>query len=169
VSKKCWIAFVFTVIAGTFISPVRCQAEVQCPWLNAATAAGVLGGDVQATATALTSQGDTTCDFKRNQHSTVSGLTIAVHTMALPSKDFATYLAQCAGTVVPLKAIGNEAVQCVPSNNFFNGGEQIIGRVRDRVFVIDIKRGLPRQSASTQSGLSEEARNVAEQVAGALF
>jgi hypothetical protein len=169
VSKGCWITFVFTVIAGTFVSPLRCKAQTQCPWLNAATAAGVLGGDVQATATALTSQGDTTCDFKRNQHSAVFELTIAVHTMASPSKDFATYLAQCVGTLVPLKAIGNEAVQCVPSNNSVSGGEQIIGRVRDRVFIIDIKKGLPRQPASTQNGLSEEARNVAEQVAGALF
>jgi hypothetical protein len=113
------------------------------------------------------SQGDTTCDFKRNEHSGVFELTIAVHTMALPSKDFASYLAQCTGTAVPLKAIGNEAIQCVPGNNSLNRGEQIIGRVRDRVFVIDIKRGLPRQPI--QTGLSEEARNVAEQVAGALF
>ncbi|NYF53107.1 hypothetical protein [Tunturiibacter gelidoferens] len=128
-----------------------------------------MGGEVQATTTPLTSQGDTTCDFKRSEHSTVFELTIAVHTMALPSKDFAMYLARCSGTAVPLKAIGNEAVQCVPSNNSLNGGEQIIGRVRDRVFVIDIQRGSPRQSVSTQTGLSEEARNVAEQVAGALF
>jgi hypothetical protein len=169
VNRKSLTAFVFVVIAGSFASTVRCRAQTQCPWLNAATAAGVLGGDVQATATAPTSQGDTTCDFKRNQHSTVFELTIAVHTMALPSKDFAIYLARCSGTAVPLKAIGNEAVQCVPNSNSLNGGEQIIGRVRDRVFVIDIKGGVPRQSASTQSGLSEEARNVAEQVAGALF
>jgi hypothetical protein len=169
VNRRSLTALVFVVIAGSFASTVRCRAQTQCPWLNAATAAGVLGGDVQATVTPPTSQGDTTCDFKRSQRSTVFELTIAVHTMALPLKDFATYLARCFGTVVPLKAIGNEAVQCVPSSNSFNGGEQIIGRVRDRVFVIDIKGGLPKQSASTQSGLSEEARNVAEQVAGALF
>lgn len=168
-NRRSLTVLVFVVIAGTFVSPVRCRAQTQCPWLNAATAAGVLGGEVQATTTPLTSQGDTTCDFKRSEHSTVFELTIAVHTMALPSKDFAMYLARCSGTAVPLKAIGNEAVQCVPSNNSLNGGEQIIGRVRDRVFVIDIQRGSPRQSVSTQTGLSEEARNVAEQVAGALF
>jgi hypothetical protein len=159
----------FMVIAGAFASPLQCRAQTQCPWLNSATAAGVLGGEVQANTTALTPQGDTTCDFKRAQQASVFELKIAVRTMALPSKDFATYLLQCAGTPVPLKAIGNEAFQCVPRNNSGNGGEQIIGRVRDRAFVIDIKRGSAKQSTSPQNGLSEEARNIAEQVAGALF
>ncbi|MBB5342727.1 hypothetical protein HDF10_000677 [Edaphobacter lichenicola] len=168
-NRRYWIAIIFMAIAGTFASPMRCGAQTQCPWLNAATAAGVLGGEVQATATALTPQGDTTCDFKRTQQASVFELKIAVHTMALPSRDFAAYLAQCSGTPVPLKAIGNEAFQCVPSNNSDNGGEQIIGRVRDRAFVIDIRRGSARQSTSPQNGLSEEARNIAEQVAGALF
>jgi hypothetical protein len=89
--------------------------------------------------------------------------------MALPSKDFATYLARCGGTTISLKGIGNEAVQCVPSNGSGNGGEQIIGRVRDRAFVIDLKRSSTMQTAPSARGLSEEARNVAEQVAGALF
>lgn len=169
VSKKCWMAVVFAVVVGTFATPSRCLAEVQCPWLNAATAAGVLGGEVQANVAAQTPQGDTTCEFKRIEHSAVFELTIAVHTMALPSKDFATYLARCSGTAVSLKAIGNEAVQCVPSNGSGNGGEQIIGRVRDRAFVIDLKTSSTRQPTSSASGLSDEARNVAEQVAGALF
>ena len=168
-NRKYWNAFILFVTAGTFVSPTRCRAHTQCPWLNAATAAGVLGGEVQASATALTPQGDTTCDFKRTQQTSVIELKIAVHTMALPPKDFATYLAQCAGTPVPLKAIGNEAFQCFPSKSSDNRGEQIIGRVRDRAFVIDIKRGSAKQLTSPQNGLSDEARNIAEQVAGALF
>ena len=166
--SKRWLGvLLFAVIVGTFIAPRRGLAEVQCPWLNSATAAGVLGGEVQADVTALTPQGDTTCDFKHMEHSGFSSLTIAVHTMALPSKNFASYLARCTGTAVSLKAIGNEAVQCVQNNG--SSGEQIIGRVRDRAFVIDLKRGSTGQRGSTASGLSEEARNVAEQVAGALF
>ena len=169
VSKRCWMAVAFAVTVGTFATPSRCLAEVQCPWLNAATAAGVLGGEVQASATPLTPQGDTTCEFKRTDHSAVFVLMIAVHTMAIPSKDFATYLGRCSGTAISLKAIGNEAVQCVPSNGSSNGGEQVIGRVRDRAFVINLKTSSTMQPTSSASGLSEEARNVAEQVAGALF
>ncbi|WP_353066410.1 hypothetical protein RBB77_08275 [Tunturibacter psychrotolerans] len=168
-SKKSWMAVVFAVVIVTFIAPPRCLAETQCPWLNAATAAGVLGGEVQANVAALTPQGDTTCEFKRTEHSAVFVLTIAVHTMALPAKDFATYLARCSGTAVPLKGIGNEAVHCVTTNGSANGGEQIIGRVRDRAFVIDLKRSSAMQPISSVNGLSDEARNVAEQVAGALF
>jgi hypothetical protein len=163
------MAVVFAVVVGTFVAPPRCLAEVQCPWLNAATAAGVLGGEVQANATAFTLQGDTTCEFKRADHSALFALTIAVHTMAFPSKDFATYLSRCSGTQVSLKAIGNEAIQCVPSNGSGNGEEQIIGRVRDRAFVIDLRRSATKQPTTSTSGLSDEARNLAEQVAGALF
>jgi hypothetical protein len=168
-SKKCWIVPVFAVLAGAFTNPALLLSEVQCPWLNAATAAGVLGGDVQASALPLTPQGDTTCDFTRTEHSAVLTLTITVHTMALPSKDFSTYLAQCAGTTVRLRGIGNEAIQCVSSSGPSNGEEQIIGRVRERAFIINLKRGLTKKAASDQSGLSDEARNIAEQVAGALF
>ena len=164
-SKKYWIVLV-AILVGAFFSPTLLLSEVQCPWLNAATAAGVLGGNVQASTLPLTLQGDTTCDFKRAEHLAV--LTITVHTMALPSKDFSTYLAQCAGTAVRLRGIGNEAIQCVSSSSS-NGGEQIIGRVRERAFIIDLKRGPTKQSTTNQSVLSDEARNIAEQVAGALF
>jgi hypothetical protein len=166
-SKRWFMPLLFALIVGTFVGPGRVLAEVPCPWLNSATAAGVLGGDVQANVTPLTPQGDTTCDFKRTEHSGVSSLTIAVHTMALPAKDYASYLARCMGTAVSLKAVGNEAIQCVQNNG--SGGEQIIGRVRERAFVIDLKRNSAGSRSSTASGLSEEARNVAEQVAGALF
>jgi hypothetical protein len=168
VSKKCWIVLAFAVL-GAFFTPELLLSEVQCPWLNAATAAGVLGGDVQASALPLTLQGDTTCDFKRIEHSAVFSLTITVHTMSLPSKDFSTYLTQCTGTAVRLKGIGNEAIQCVSSSKLSNGEEQIIGRVRERAFIIDLKRGSTKQSTANQVGLSDEARNIAEQVAGALF
>jgi hypothetical protein len=166
-SKRWFMPLLFALIVGTFIAPRRGLAEVSCPWLNSTTAAGVLGGEVQESVTPLTPQGDTTCDFKRAEHPGVSSLTIAVHTMALPAKDYASYLARCSGTAVLLKAVGNEAVQCVSNNN--SGAEQIIGRVRDRAFVIDLKRSSTGQRTSAANGLSEEARNVAEQVAGALF
>ncbi|WP_158943159.1 hypothetical protein [Granulicella sp. S190] len=155
------------VIAGVVIAPARCRAETQCPWLNASTAAGVLGGEVIATVVAPTPQGDTTCGFTRAQGTYLSSLRIEVNTMHLPTKDFAAYLARCNGTASPLKAIGNEAIQCVLTRKVDAGAEQIIGRVRDRAFVIDLRRNPAGHSAS--GGLSDEARNLAEQVAGALF
>jgi hypothetical protein len=84
--------------------------------------------------------------------------------MEAPSKEFASYLSQCSGTKLPLKAIGKEAVQCVLKSGSTTGEEQIIGRVRERVFLLSIRRNTP-----PKDGLREDTRNIAEQIAGSLF
>jgi hypothetical protein len=164
--KQYELIFLFAV---TMAAAPRCHAQAQCPWLNAATAAGLLGGEVQTVVSAPNVSGDVTCDFTRNPGPTASTLKIAVHTMANPSKDFSTYLAQCGGTTQPLKAIGNEAVQCISNNTLRKGEEQIIGRVRERAFTISINANPMYRPSSAKPVLSDEARNLAEQVAGALF
>jgi hypothetical protein len=148
------------------LSPALCCAEARCPWLNAATAEGLLGGKVQMNITPLTVQGDTTCEFSSQHGSAVSILRIEVHTMEVPSKEFVSYLSQCGGTTLPLKAIGNEAVQCVLKGSSTTGEEQIIGRVRERVFLLSIRRNA---SGPPTDGLREDTRNIAEQIAGSLF
>lgn len=148
------------------LSPLVCRADVRCLWLNAATAGGVLGGTVEMNVTPLTVQGDETCEFTRKQNSTVSMLRIVVHTMDAPSKDFASYVSQCDGTTIPLKAIGNKAVQCVLKGGSTAGEEQVIGWVRERVFILTIRRNV---SFLPKEGLSDDTRNMAEQVAGSLF
>lgn len=167
VKKLRWLALAFAVFAGQITGQTPCFAEAPCPWLNAATAGGVLGGEVQSSTVAITPEGDGTCHFVRKQASFTFTLSISVHTMPLPSKTFATYLAQCNGASLPLTAIGNEAFQCV-SRNPDDGEEKVIGRVRDRAFVLTVNATLPKQSPA-KTGLSAETRNVAEQVAGALF
>jgi hypothetical protein len=161
------IAAMLAVAAGSVINPLQSRAEEACPWLNAATAGGVLGGEAQMSVTPLTAQGDTTCEFTRKQDARTSMLRIVVHTMTVPSKEYATYLAQCNGASVPLKGIGNEAIQCVSNNAADKGQEQVIGRVRDRAFVLSIRASSTKGTG--KGGLSDETRNVAEQVAGALF
>ena len=164
--KQLWIATLFVVAALSALCPALCRAEVKCPWLNAATAEGLLGGKVQMNITPPTAQGDTTCEFSSQQDAIVSILRIEVHTMEVPSKEFASYLSQCSGTTFPLKAIGNEAVQCVLKGSSTPSEEQIIGRVRERVFLLSVRRnasGLPKD------GLHEDTRNIAEQIAGSLF
>lgn len=166
VQKQLWIATLFIIVALSELSPTFCRAEARCPWLNAATAEGLLGGKVQTNITPLTAQGDTICEFSSQQDSTPSILRVEVHTMEIPSKEFAYYLSQCSGTTLPLKAIGNEAVQCAPKRGSTLGEEQIIGRVRDRVFLLSIRRNVP---PPPKNGLREDTRNIAEQIAGSLF
>jgi hypothetical protein len=169
VIKLKWFALALMAIIGSIIHTPHCFAQTQCPWLNAATAGGVLGGEVEASITNATTLGDATCHFTRKQDSSNLSITIDVHTMSLPSKDFPTFTAQCGGTLSPLKAIGNEAFQCVPKSTSANGEEQVIGRVRDRAFILTVNANSTKQSAPGKTSLTPETRNLAEQVAGSLF
>ena len=164
VRLRSWLAMLLAVIVFACLGAGSCRAETHCLWLNAATAGGVLGGEVEMSVTPLTLVGDETCEFTRREGSSVSMLRIVVHTMETPGKEFAAYLAQSHGSTVPLKAIGNEAVQCLGAGD---GEEQVIGRVRDRAFVLTIRRGVGDGAGKGQ--LRGDTRNMAEQVAGSLF
>ena len=161
------VMFIVTA-AGLLISPGICRADTQCPWLNATTAGGFLGGDVVMRVTDRTPLGDAACEFIRRQGSTVSMLNIAVHTMNDPAKDFASYLSQCNGQTIPLKAIGTEAVQCIPKGRSAKHEEEVIGRVRERTFILIVHRDKSKPAAR-EEGLPNDTRNIAEQVAGSLF
>jgi hypothetical protein len=143
--------------------PLIGQAAEPCPWLNAATAGGVLGGPITRAPTRRAAAGDDrSCEFIRQDGSLLFELRIEVETTPSPAKDFAAYAARCHSAAVPLKAIGNEALACSDGQL----AEQVVGRVRDRVFLIRI--GTNDRSAQT-SALRDKARKVAEQVAGILF
>jgi hypothetical protein len=139
-----------------------CRAEDACPFLNAATAAGVLGGEV------ISHYDGSTCLFThaaatvpgRDREGAVfaSQLLIKVQTVTLP------YKLVCEPNPTSLKAIGNEAVICSMEGKNGSISEQIAGRVRDRAFFIRLtSNNIPRDA------LREKARSVAEQVAGILF
>ncbi len=167
-----WLVLIL-LTAGYVAGARVCDAQqAPCPWLNAATAGGFLGGDVQSSVLAVTADGDATCEFTRTVNSTTSMLRIAVHTMAHPPQEFPAYLASCANGL-SLKGIGNEAVECIPGSGAARGEELIIGRVRERAFIITIKADWirsPRTSPTkTRNPISDDSENLAEQVAGSLF
>ncbi len=118
--------------------------------------------------TPLTPQGDAVCEFTRKQDSTVSTLSLAIHTINAPSNDFAYYLSQCRGSTIPLKAIGTQAVQCVLKGRSSKSEEQVIALVRERVFILTVYRKRT-ESSPHEEGLPKDMRNIAEQVAGSLF
>jgi len=138
-------------------------AAETCPWLNAATAGGVLGGAVTGlTVKRATAGDDASCDFVRREGSLALELRIEVETMRSPAKDFASYAARCHSPTAPLKAIGNEALACSDGQL----AEQVVGRVRDRAFIVRIST---TDRSAQPTDLRDEARKVAEQVAGILF
>ena len=132
-----------------------------CPWLNAATAGGVLGGAVANVAVKRAKTGDdASCVFVRASPS-LAEFRIDVETMPDPAKDFASYQARCRSAAVPLRAIGNQAAACDDA-----GAALVVGRVRDRAFIVRISAGGP---SAPSGALRDKARNIAEQVAGILF
>ncbi len=133
-------------------------AETGCPWMNAATAGGVLGGGVTETVTK--NRDDAICVFVRSG----MRLSIDVKTMSDPAKEFPAYLARCGKRANPLRAVGNEAVACMVKEAGGGTAGQVVGRVRTRAFVIRVNG-----DGLSQAALTEKARNVAEQVAGNLF
>lgn len=141
-----------------FALPVIGQAAETCPWLNAATAGGVLGSAVTVTIEHESSnRDDMVCNFAG-----VSSLRIAVQTMDPPRAEFNARAAECGSDPAPLKAIGNEAVVCNPGKR----SAQVIGRVRNRIFTILIGT---TNASMNEAVLREKARDVAEHVAGNLF
>jgi hypothetical protein len=128
-------------------------AEDRCPWLNAATAGGVLGGTVHAVVTPAS------CEFVRQSGGHDIALRIEVGPVSAPHT-------QCGAKAEPLKAIGNEALACTYEGKESWMGEQVTGRVRDQAFLVRVSTN--DKSAASKT-LREKARNVAEQVAGFLF
>ena len=175
--------------------PAFCQAQQSCPWLNAATAGGILEGEVTMTVfdahakasstqanevsnagpltadplTANYSGDDMTgvnCVFVRRGGPAVTGLRIGVRTVSESKKEFATDLKHCGVHATPMKAIGNEAVMCGDKAKSGERVEKVVGHVRNQIFSIRISTNNP---SITEALLREKIRIVAEEVAGNLF
>jgi hypothetical protein len=162
--RQLWV-----VLGCSLLMPTLARAE-NCAWLNAATAGGLLGGDPVMKVT-HTSADDTTCRFTLKQGETEETLEIAVHTMAMVSHDFPSYLNQCTNASTPLRAIGNEAIECTLSAKPTETTETIVSRVRQRAFVLKWTMAKAGNATDPQSQdqMRDKIRNVAEQVAGSLF
>ena len=172
----------FVVLFG--VAGANCHAKEMCPWINEATASGFLHGDVtmtvthsstgadKAAAAAATATGtsvtvgDATCEFVRHDASGLTQLRIEVVTMSDVAAAFPAFRGRCGADSQPVRSIGNEAVVCGMTATVRGGvAEQVVGRVRERAFVVSISSG----AGTDQATLRETTLRVAEQVAGFLF
>lgn len=157
-------------VASFSLLSVTCSAQSICPWLNVATASGVLGGPavVELNNTGVNTG---TCVFRLQNSSPNDTLRIAVIRADNPEnagKEMTPYKASCTLSQAPLKAVGNEAVICI-SNTKTSRGELVVGRVRGNIFTVAISTGTGNDSQATRDMLAEKAERIAKQVAGALF
>lgn len=155
------------LLLGIAMLPVIGDAQTFCPWLNNATAAGVLNGPVTLTMQSTAGNGSI-CSFRSQKGLAVYDLQIAVHDIKSTSSELATDEVICRAHEVPLKGIGNEAILC-PFDSEYLYGEQVIGRVRNRKFIVSVGSNLRKNRAITLDAFQLKAKSIAEQVAGSLF
>jgi hypothetical protein len=158
-----------TALLGlAMLLPTFCHGQAKCPWINQATASGILGGAVTLTAK-VGDHANGVCVFSRQQGAVVLQLRISVDIMTNIHEQFPSYLAQCPPKSSSLRAIGNEAVVCSIQDKGGYAVERVVGRVRDQAFVISVSSSAQDDPSMTQGMRREKANLVAEQVAGFLF
>ncbi|HKN75353.1 MAG TPA: hypothetical protein VJW94_09260 [Candidatus Acidoferrum sp.] len=149
-------------------TPAICHAQTKCPWLNEATASGILSGRVTVTVK-LNDQGTGMCKFNRQQGAAIHELRISVDLMTDVRKQFPAYLAQCPPKSPPLPATGNEAVTCTTHTKENHYAEIVVGRVRNQAFVVSLSSTVQDDPSMTQKDRRDKANQIAEQVTGILF
>jgi hypothetical protein len=156
------------VLAVIVLAPGACFGQAKCPWIQEATARGILGGAVTTNAT-IKDNGDGACEFTRQQGDVQHQLSVMVITMTDIPKQYSRFTAQCESKGVPLKAIGNEAVECSIQTQTNLYAAKVVGRVRDRAFVVTVASSVEDHPSMNQATRREKVHLAAEQVAGILF
>jgi hypothetical protein len=145
-----------------------CKAQAHCAWLNDATASGVLNGPVSLDLESAPDD-ENICVFTNLKTAKdYSTLRIMVQPLKDVNNAVVSHKSLCTSAPVALKAIGNEAISC-SADVGYSRGEQVIGRVRDRLFIVTVSSTIAQDPSATRQMLQEKARTIAEQIAGALF
>jgi hypothetical protein len=158
-----WIMFL-----GLLLLSASCRAQAHCAWLNDATASGVLNGPVSLDLESAPDDQNICVFTNLKTAKDYSTLRIMVQPLKGVNNAVASHKSLCTSAPVALKAIGNEAILC-SADVGYSRGEQVIGRVRDRLFIVTVSSTIAQDPSATRQLLQEKARTIAEQIAGALF
>lgn len=164
-----WVRF---IAAGLILLglPATTLAANVCPWMNEATASGLLGGNAIGAYTATTANQPAVCTFTQSASGATRILRITVDVIKDDSHTRLMKLeAGCGPNPAPLKAIGNEAVACQVGEPGEGRGARVIGRVRDQVFEILISTTRNDDPILTRDALRIRINTASEQVSGNLF
>lgn len=151
-------------------APPIARAANHCPWMNEATASGLLGGNAAGAYSSSTANQPSVCTFTQTNADVTRVLTITIdlakddpHAQLMKSET------ACGPNPVRLKAIGNEAVTCGADESTAGRGMRAVGRVRDQVFEILITTTRKDDPILTGAALRIRINTAAEQVSGNLF
>ncbi len=171
-ANKFWICAtphlrLLALLAVAF-TPAACAAE-NCPWLNAATASGLIGANATAVYTAAAAGKPAVCTFTEASAHMPRVLEIRVEIVPDPHVRLMALDASCTGAASPLTAIGNEAIACSADEHKDKPAERVVGRVRDQVFTITLTSNGKQDSVLDRDELKIRISTAAEQVSGNLF
>ena len=151
------------------VLPAISHATNNCPWLNEATAGGLLGGEAVGMKTDPSAGQPTVCTFTQQDAGVTRTLRITVEIAPEPHARMSAVAQVCGADASPIKAIGNEALVCTADDRKGGIGERVVGRVRDQVFTITIASTLKTDPILNRDALKARIYTAAEQVAGNLF
>jgi hypothetical protein len=149
--------------------PDAVRAENKCPWLNEATASGLLGGNAVGAFAESSPNQPAVCTFTMQSPEVTRTLRISMESVSNPHTRLMAAEQICGTNAEVLEAIGNEAVFCAADEQKGHMGERAVGRVRDQVFTILINSSIKNDSVLTRDALRNRIYTAAEQVAGNLF
>jgi hypothetical protein len=107
------------------------------------------------------------CSFDYRDGAASRVLKITVDQTQDDAQAISDYKARCSVGAAPLSGIGNEACSVAAKGQTY--GQEVIGRVRDQIFTITLTTSAQHDPLMPQEAMQERVRNIAEQVAGALF
>ncbi len=140
------------------LAPALTRAAETCPWINAATAEGIL--DAPAELIITHASPSTTCTFSGQSKTAKLSMQIEVVDGAQAASP------KCSSAAITLQTIGNEAQACSVTSASNQLIEAVFGRVRDQHFRIEV---ITDDQHFSRDKLREKARTAALHVAGNLF
>lgn len=147
----------------------NCQAKNNCPWINEATAGGILGGEAVGDFTPASEGQPAVCTFTQTGANFTRTLRITVEVTPDTHVRLQAASQACGKNAAPIQAIGNEASMCPLDTHSPGLSELVVGRVRDQLFTITLSTTLKDDLILTRMTLKEKAYTASEQVAGNLF
>lgn len=154
---------------GMLSLSANCHAKNNCPWINEATASGLLGGDAVNEFTEASAGQPAVCTITQAGAGFTRTLRITVEMAPDTHDHWQAALQLCGKNAAPLQAIGNEASMCLLDNHGAGLAELVVGRVRDQLFTITMSTTLKDDLILTKMSLKEKIYTASEQVAGNLF
>ena len=157
------------LFVGIFGLAADCFAKNNCPWINEATASGLLGGDAVNEFTEASAGQPAVCTITQTGAGFTRTLRITVEVVPDTHARWQSAAQSCGKNGASLQAIGNESTMCPLDNHSAGLAELVVGRVRDQLFTITLSTTLKDDIILTRMSLKEKAYTASEQVAGNLF